>query len=90
MYDSRGPPTCSRVGDWAAANNVELACTPTSSSWLSRIEAQRTALRRFTLDGTDHSSHKEQGSMIRCYIIRRNKHAADIRLHTIVTRVNVA
>ncbi|MCX4462190.1 hypothetical protein OOK55_56875 [Streptomyces sp. NBC_01719] len=42
------------------------------------------------MDGTDHSSHKEQGSMIRRYIIRRNKHTVDIRLHTIVTRVNVA
>jgi hypothetical protein len=29
----------SRVGDWAAANNVELTYTPTNSSWLNRIEA---------------------------------------------------
>jgi len=29
-----------RVGEWAAANNVELAYTPTYSSWLNRIEAQ--------------------------------------------------
>ncbi len=79
-----------RVGDWAKANNVEFAYTPTNSSWLNRIEAQFTALRYFTLDGTDHSSHKEQGSMIRRYIIWRNKHTADIRLHAIVTRVNVA
>ncbi|UQA91573.1 hypothetical protein K9S39_06585 [Streptomyces halobius] len=56
-------------GDWAAANNVEFAYTPTNSSWLNRIEAQFTALRYFTLDGTDHASHKEQGSMIRRYII---------------------
>ncbi len=28
-----------RVGEWAAANNVELAYTPTYSSWLNRIEA---------------------------------------------------
>ncbi|MEU6749367.1 hypothetical protein ABZ914_24355 [Spirillospora sp. NPDC046719] len=28
----------SRVGDWGAANSVELACTPTSSSWLNRID----------------------------------------------------
>ncbi len=48
------------------------------------------SLHYFTLDGTDHASHKEQASMIRRYIIRRNKHTADIRLHTIVTRVNVA
>ncbi|GAB2733416.1 transposase [Streptomyces bullii] len=54
----------SRVGDWAAANNVELAYMPTNSSWLNRIEAQFTALRYFVLDGTDHASHKEQGSMI--------------------------
>jgi hypothetical protein len=59
-------------------------------SWLNRIEAQFTALRYFALDGTDHASHKEQGSMIRRYIIWRNKHTADIRLRTIVTRVNVA
>jgi transposase len=45
-----------RVGTWAAANNVEFAYTPTNSSWLNRIEAQFTALRYFALDGTDHAS----------------------------------
>jgi len=40
-----------RVGTWATANNVEIAYTPTNSSWLNRIEAQFTALRYFTLDG---------------------------------------
>nr|WP_237535878.1 hypothetical protein [Streptomyces sp. SID3343] len=64
---------CQRVGDWAAANNVEFAYTPTNSSWLNRIEAQFTALRYFALDGTDHPGHKAQGSMIRRYIIWRNK-----------------
>ena len=43
-----------RVGDWAAANNVELAYVPFYASWLNRIEAQFTALRYFALDGTDH------------------------------------
>jgi transposase len=80
----------SRVGDWAAANNVEIAYTPTNSSWLNRIEAQFTALRRFALDGTDHRSHKEQASMIRRYIIWRNQHAADKRLRAIVKRANAA
>jgi hypothetical protein len=28
-----------RVGDWAAANNVELAYVPTYASWLNRISA---------------------------------------------------
>ncbi|MDG9687800.1 IS630 family transposase [Streptomyces sp. DH18] len=81
---------CQRVATWAAANNVEIAYTPTNSSWLNRIEAQFTALRYFALDGTDHPSHKAQGSMIRRYIIWRNKHAADERLRGVVTRANVA
>ncbi|MGV9774451.1 IS630 family transposase [Streptosporangium sp. NPDC003464] len=80
----------SRVGDWAAAHNVEIAYTPTNSSWLNRIEAQFTALRYFTLDGTDHATHKEQGSMIRRYIIWRNRYADDRRLRAVVDRANVA
>nr|WP_263407334.1 hypothetical protein [Micromonospora craniellae] len=43
------------------------------------------ALRYFTLDGTGHPSHKAQGSMIRRYIIWRNNHTADERLHNVVT-----
>jgi len=50
---------------WAAASNVEIAYTPTNSSWLNRVEAQFTALRYFALDGTDHASHQEQASIIR-------------------------
>jgi transposase len=67
--------TDSTVGDWAAANNVELAYVPFYGSWLNRIEAQFTALRYFALDGTDHNSHTEQASMIRRYIAWRNRHA---------------
>ncbi|MBV7244145.1 MULTISPECIES: IS630 family transposase [Streptomyces] len=81
---------CQRVGTWAAANNVEMAYTPTNSSWLNRIEAQFTALRYFTLDGTDHADHKEQGSMIRRYITWRNRHADDRRLRAVVGKANVA
>ncbi|MFE0206587.1 IS630 family transposase [Streptomyces sp. NPDC058985] len=81
---------CRRVATWSEANNVEIAYTPTNFSWLNRIEAQFTALRYFTLDGTDHQSHKEQGNMIRRYIIWRNKHAQDERLRSVVNRANVA
>ena len=82
--------TDQRVGEWASANNVELAYTPTYSSWLNRIEAQFQALRYFTLDGTDHSSHAEQASMIRRYIRWRNRQAADQQLNDIINRANVA
>jgi len=79
-----------RVGQWAEANNVEVAYTPTNSSWLNRIEAQFTALREFTLNGTDHASHREQGSMIRRYIAWRNRNTDNPRLRRIVNRANVA
>lgn len=49
-----------------------------------------TALRYFALDGTDHASHKEQGSTIRRYIIWRNKHPADEQLHEVVNKANIA
>jgi transposase len=74
-----------RVGLWAQANNVELAYTPTNASWLNRIEAQFTALRHFTLDGTDHPSHAGQASMIRRYIAWRNHNTRDRRLGKSVT-----
>jgi transposase len=82
--------TDQRVSKWAKANNVELAYTPTYSSWLNRIEAQFQALRYFALDGTDHASHREQASMIRRYIIWRNRNAHDRALRDLVKRANVA
>jgi transposase len=75
-----------RVGDWAAANNVELAYTPFYGSWLNRIEPQFTALRYFTLDGTDHETHREQASMIRRYIAWRNRHVTDPKLRKVIRR----
>src|SRR5262249_33494172 len=79
-----------RVGEWAEANNVELAYVPTNASWLNRIEAQFQALRYFALDGTDHRTHDEQNAMIRRYIAWRNRHAKDKALHEVITRANVA
>ena len=77
-----------RVGDWAVAHNVEIAYTPFYGSWLNRIEPQFTALRYFTLDGTDHASHREQASMIRRYIAWRNRHTTDPKLRKVVKRAS--
>jgi transposase len=78
--------TDQRVGEWAAANNVELAYVPFYGSWLNRIESQFTALRYFALDGTDHPSHREQASMIRRYIAWRNRHVTDPKLRKVIRR----
>jgi len=82
--------TDKRVGQWAAAGNAEIACTPANSWWMNRIECQFTALREFTLNGTGHAAHREQGSIIRRYIAWRNRHTSNPRLRRIVERANVA
>jgi hypothetical protein len=86
----RSTKTDPRVGEWAAANNVELAYVPFYTSWLNRIEAQFTALRYFALDGTDHESHQAQVRMIRRYIAWRNRNAHNQALRELVKRANVA
>jgi len=80
----------SRVGDWAAVNNVELAYVPTNASFLNRIECHFTALRYFALNGTDHRSHEEQNSMIRRYIAWRNRNKHNDELRAISLRAKVA
>jgi len=80
----------SRVGDWAAVNNVELAYVPTNASYLNRIECHFTALRYFALNGTDHRNHDEQNSMIRRYIAWRNRHKDDETLRAVSLRAKVA
>ena len=79
-----------RVGRWAEANNAELAYVPTNASFLNRIECHFTALRYFALNGTDHRSHEEQNSMIRRYIIWRNRHSDNEELRAVSLRAKVA
>jgi len=38
-----------RVGTWAAVNNVEIAYTPTNSSWLNRVPRPRQCAGRYLL-----------------------------------------
>jgi hypothetical protein len=78
--------TDKRVGQWAAASNAGIVCTPTNSSWMNRLECEFTAWREFALNGTDHASHREQNSMIRRYIAWRNRHNAGPRPRRILKR----
>jgi len=79
-----------RLGEWAEANNLDLAYVPTNSSFLDRIECHFTALRYCALNGTDQRSHEEQNSMIRRYIAWRNRHTDDEGLCTVSKRAKVA
>nr|WP_261569255.1 hypothetical protein [Frankia gtarii] len=63
---------------------------PDLQLWLNRIEARSTTLRDFALDCTDHRNHRAEASMIRRYIIWRNKHAQDKQLRRLVAGADVA
>ncbi len=53
--------------------------TPTNASWLNWIECEFTALRYFTLDGSDYPSHPAQETAIAGYIRWSNSHATPKR-----------
>ncbi|WET81357.1 hypothetical protein P3102_09120 [Amycolatopsis sp. QT-25] len=58
----------------SAAAGIELVYTPTHASWLNWIECEFTAVRYFTLDGSDYPSHAAQEAAISGYLRRRNRH----------------
>lgn len=53
---------------YAAAHRIKFYFTPTSASWLNRIECHFTALKKFALDNTDYRSHPEMQAAIRNYL----------------------
>ena len=60
------------VLEYAVAHQIRFYWTPTSASWLNRIECHFTALRKFALDNTDYQSHEEQEAAINTYLAWRN------------------
>ncbi|HVM00117.1 MAG TPA: transposase [Egibacteraceae bacterium] len=79
MLDNFSPHRRAEVRDWCRANDVELVFTPTYASWLNWIESEFTALRYFTLNGSDYADHAEQAAAIRGYIRWRNRRATPKR-----------
>lgn len=79
VCDNFSPHRKAEVVDWCAANEVELVFTPTNASWLNWIECEFTALRYFTLDGSDYPSHNAQEAAIAGYVRWTNKHATPKR-----------
>lgn len=75
VCDNFSPHRHPAVRAWVSSNDIELVFLPTYGSWLNWIESEFTALRYFTLDGTDHRSHAEQNAAIRAYLRWRNARA---------------
>ncbi|MEV0797944.1 hypothetical protein AB0I34_09670 [Kribbella sp. NPDC050281] len=68
VRDNYGPHKKTEVLDWRHANGIELVVTPSNASWLNWIECEFTALRYFTLDGSDYPSHTAQETAIAGYV----------------------
>ena len=72
VLDNYGPHLKAEVVAWAWANKVRLYFTPTSASWLNRIECQFTALKEFALGNSDYRTHEELQEAIELYVQWRN------------------
>jgi transposase len=72
VLDNAGFHTKSQVLAYAASHHIKFYFTPTSASWLNRIECHFTGIKKFALDNTDYQSHQEQEAAIEQYLEWRN------------------
>jgi transposase len=87
ICDNFSPHTKSEVAAWCDDNGIELVFTPSNASWLNWIESEFTALRYFTLDGSDYPSHHAQETAIAGYIRWRNKRAHPKRRFAVDSKI---
>jgi transposase len=59
---------------YAATHRIKFYWTPTSASWLNRIECHFTALKKFAMDNTDYRTHEQLQAAIVHYLDWRNGH----------------
>ncbi|WP_019872990.1 IS630 family transposase [Sporichthya polymorpha] len=87
ICDNFSPHKKAEVSDWCARNDVELVFVPAHASWLNWIECEFTALRYFTLDGSDYPSHTAQEAAIAGYLRWRNKRAQPKRHFAVDSKI---
>jgi hypothetical protein len=79
-----------QIRAWAEAHNVELVATPTSASYLNRIECHFQPLREFVLNAADYANHTEVATALRRYLRRRNTDHHASRIRRLESRSRVA
>ena len=72
VLDNFSPHLKQEVHTWARKNRIRFYFTPSNASWLNRIEAQFTALRKFALNNSDFRTHEHQQKAIKSYLAWRN------------------
>ncbi|MGH3566427.1 MAG: transposase [Pseudonocardia sp.] len=75
ICDNYGAHQKAEVLAWCTDHDIELVFTPSNASWLNWIECEFTALRYFTLDGSDYPSHVAQEQAIAHCIRWSNRYA---------------
>ena len=78
------------IREWAAGHNVELVATPTSASYLNRIECHFRPLREFVVNASDYASHANVADAFRRYIRRRNTDHQTSRIRRLEFRSRIA
>jgi transposase len=79
-----------QIRAWAETRNVELVATPTSASYLNRIECHFRPLREFVINASDYASHAEVAVAFRRYLRRRNTDHHTSRIRQLEFRSRVA
>lgn len=87
ICDNYGPHKKAEVIAWCAAHGIELVYTPSNASWLNWIESEFTAIRYFTLDGSDYPSHNAQETAIAGYIRWRNRRSHPKRNFAVSSKI---
>ncbi|MCH6172495.1 IS630 family transposase, partial [Pseudonocardia alaniniphila] len=87
VCDNFSPHKKDQVHDWCTAHQVELVFTPSNASWLNWIECEFTALRYFTLDGSDYPSHAAQEAALGGYVRWANRRAKPKRRFAVDSKI---
>jgi transposase len=80
VLDNFSPHLRKDVMAWAAKNRIEFAFTATNASWMNRIEAEFTALRKFALEGTFPRTHATLERQLFDYMTWRNSHKREEKI----------
>jgi hypothetical protein len=78
------------IREWATMHNVELVPTPTSASYLNRIECHFRPLREFVVNASDYASHADVAVAFRRYLRRRNTDHQASRIRLLESRSRIA
>jgi transposase len=87
VCDNYGSHGKAEVTTWCATHDIELVLTPTNGSWLNWVECEFTAIRYFTLNGTDYPTHTAQETAIARYIRWHNRHCHPKRHFAIGSKI---